>query len=345
MVKGSKSLLLVLLILILTAGMPGTVLAGEEVKSDDDGFYRPSYLEQIKSYLEKIDTEKEKEKEEEKDKGKDKDDEDKGEYEEGETIAHRVSRGETISGIASRHQVSVENIASSNQLNNPHQIKEGDILIITRGSARTHLMAKGDTIWDIAQEYGVSWRTIMEVNEIDNPGTIAIGTELVVPLKDKGEDSEAMVASASGTVPAAASDPGKARAVEPGQQPASSRRFIWPVEGWISSPFGPRQGGFHYGLDIAASTGTPVRAVASGLVDYSGWRGGYGRAIIIDHGDGWQSLYGHASRLIAGEGEQVYQGQIIARVGDTGNATGPHLHLEIIKDGSKLNPKKYLPPR
>jgi len=322
MVLGSKNFLCALLMFFLMAGMPGTVLAGDEAEAEDDGFYRPPYLEQIKSYLEKNDPEKE--------------DDDKEKEEEMETIIHQVRSGETVSRIASRYRVSVEDIASNNQLSNPHLISEGEVLEITRGAVKKHHVSKGDTIWDIAEKYGVSWRTILEVNEVASPNSMSIGTELVIPMEDK--DSETMVAAASGAAPVEEIDESK-------QQAASNGRFIWPVEGWISSPYGPRRGGFHYGLDIAVSTGTPIRAMASGWVNFAGWRGGYGRTIIIDHGDGWETLYGHASRLNVAEGEEVYQGQIIARVGETGNATGPHLHLEIIKDGSKLNPKTQLPPR
>ncbi|AWB09582.1 peptidase M23 family [Thermodesulfobium acidiphilum] len=126
-------------------------------------------------------------------------------------------------------------------------------------------------------------------------------------------------------------------------------RFIWPASGPITSPFGPRFDpylhvqSFHTGIDIGAEYGSPIVAADSGRVVYSGWYDGYGKAIIIDHGGGVSTLYAHASRLIAYVGENVRQGQVIGYVGDTGYATGPHLHFEIRINGKPVNPLLYLP--
>ncbi|WP_448589819.1 murein hydrolase activator EnvC family protein [Thermodesulfobium sp.] len=126
-------------------------------------------------------------------------------------------------------------------------------------------------------------------------------------------------------------------------------RFIWPASGPITSPFGPRYDpylhvqSFHTGIDIGAEYGSPIVAADSGRVVYSGWYDGYGKAVIIDHGGGVSTLYAHASRLVAYVGEYVRQGQVIAYVGDTGYATGPHLHFEIRINGKPVNPLLYLP--
>jgi murein DD-endopeptidase MepM/ murein hydrolase activator NlpD len=126
-------------------------------------------------------------------------------------------------------------------------------------------------------------------------------------------------------------------------------RMIWPVKGRISSPFGYRyhpvlqKKKFHNGIDIAASTGTPVLAADSGVVLVSGWRGGYGYYIAIDHGKGRSTAYGHNSRLLVKEGEAVVRGQTIAHVGSTGLSTGPHVHFEVRVNGQPTNPRNYLP--
>ncbi len=99
----------------------------------------------------------------------------------------------------------------------------------------------------------------------------------------------------------------------------------------------------HRGVDVAAREGTLVLAAADGVVRRAGEQGGYGQAVVLDHGEGWSTLYGHASELLVGPGEVVRRGQPIARVGHTGVATGPHLHFEVRIDGEKKDPLQYLP--
>lgn len=121
--------------------------------------------------------------------------------------------------------------------------------------------------------------------------------------------------------------------------------LIKPVSGTISSRFGVRsniRSSAHTGLDIAAPTGTTIRAAASGTVTFSGYKGSYGNLIVISHGNGVQTYYGHCSKLYVAAGTQVSQGQTIASVGSTGNSTGPHLHLEIRVNGVAYNPQNYL---
>lgn len=111
----------------------------------------------------------------------------------------------------------------------------------------------------------------------------------------------------------------------------------------ITSRFGTRSSGMHTGLDVAAPTGTPIYAAASGTVTASGWStSGYGYHVIISHGNGVETLYGHCSALYVSEGQYVSQGENIAAVGSTGNSSGPHLHLEIRVNGARVNPQYYL---
>ena len=123
----------------------------------------------------------------------------------------------------------------------------------------------------------------------------------------------------------------------------SGAGVIWPINGRVTSEFGPRWGRMHYGIDIGAGTGTPIRAAKAGKVVQAGWMGGYGNAIVIDHGGGFSTLYGHQSRLGSSNGQSVSQGQVIGYVGSTGNSTGPHLHFETRVSGSPRNPRYYLP--
>jgi murein DD-endopeptidase MepM/ murein hydrolase activator NlpD len=120
---------------------------------------------------------------------------------------------------------------------------------------------------------------------------------------------------------------------------------IWPIYGRIVSGFGYRYmpwRGMHTGIDISGWYGNPVRAAASGVVIHAGWKGGYGKTLIIDHGYGVQTLYGHNSKLLVSVGQRVSKGQIITQVGATGFATGPHLHYEIRKNNFAVSPSRYL---
>lgn len=118
--------------------------------------------------------------------------------------------------------------------------------------------------------------------------------------------------------------------------------FIWPVNGPITSPYGPRWGSFHPGIDIGASTGTPIRASKAGTITSLSCGSGYGLCTIIDHGGGVSTLYAHQSR-IAMTGGFIQQGQVLGYVGCTGYCTGPHLHFEVRVNGSPQNPRNFLP--
>lgn len=141
------------------------------------------------------------------------------------------------------------------------------------------------------------------------------------------------------------------RRIQPGNAGAAggSGALMWPASGPITSPFGWRThpifgtARYHSGIDIGADYGDTVVAADSGVVIFSDWMGGYGKAVIIDHGGGISTLYGHNSELLVSEGQRVSKGQAISRVGATGYATGPHLHFEVRENGSTVDPMGYLP--
>ena len=127
---------------------------------------------------------------------------------------------------------------------------------------------------------------------------------------------------------------------------ASNGYFIWPVRGPITSNFGGRNlwgsYDFHLGLDIACRTGTAIKAADGGTVIKSGWSGSYGKLVAIRHDNGYVTYYAHNSQLLVSVGQKVYQGQIIARSGATGNVSGPHCHFEVRINGTSVNPRNYL---
>jgi murein DD-endopeptidase MepM/ murein hydrolase activator NlpD len=144
----------------------------------------------------------------------------------------------------------------------------------------------------------------------------------------------------------------RAAAIAAGQPPPNealgSGHFIWPAQGPVVSGFGmrwhPILGGYrmHTGIDIGAPYGAAIVASDDGIVLYIGWYGGYGNTVIIDHGGGLSTLYAHCSAILVNQGQEVARGQVIARVGATGYATGPHLHFEIRVNGVPVNPMSRL---
>ncbi len=128
----------------------------------------------------------------------------------------------------------------------------------------------------------------------------------------------------------------------------ASAPSIWPVRGWLTSDFSVRLDPYtgervmHEGLDVAAATGTPVRAPADGTVVFAGLEGGYGHVMVIDHGYGLKTRYGHLLRIDVKVGEKVKRGQFVAAVGNTGRSTGPHLHYEVRVNGVADNPRKFI---
>ncbi len=128
----------------------------------------------------------------------------------------------------------------------------------------------------------------------------------------------------------------------------ASTPSVWPVRGWVTSPFGNRTSPFsgilkfHEGMDIAAQTGTPVLSPADGVVIKAGFGTGYGNMVEISHGYGIKTLFAHNSRLNVKAGQRIKRGDVISYVGDSGSSTGPHLHYEVRVNGLPVNPARYM---
>ena len=152
-----------------------------------------------------------------------------------------------------------------------------------------------------------------------------------------------------GASPAVASASAVSRALRAYGSHSATGAMALPVQGGVvSSEFGLRQLAddaaprMHEGLDIAAPTGTPIHAASGGTVAHAGWIKGYGKSVIVDHGNGTTTLYGHASELLVAPGDRVERGMEIAKVGSTGHSTGPHVHFEVRHEGRAVDPRPSL---
>ena len=125
---------------------------------------------------------------------------------------------------------------------------------------------------------------------------------------------------------------------------ADPGKFIWPVPSSkrISSFYGSRHGKHHDGVDIPANAGSHILASADGKVLFSGWLAGYGRVVIINHGDGFHTVYAHNLKNIVQKNQKVSQGEVVAKVGSSGRSSGPHLHFEIRKTNKVRDPALYI---
>lgn len=195
-----------------------------------------------------------------------------------------------------------------------------------------HIVERGQTLFRIAAAYGVELDALMRANGIDDPTTLEVGTELTVPGATR------VVAVPPSFAPAPPASPG----VDPRSE--STATYAWPLTGEILSRFGDRRGSRrHRGVDIRGERGAAVLASRAGTVVLSAETGGgYGRTVVLDHGDGYRSLYAHNDELLVRAGQAVEAGTPVARVGKTGNATTEHLHFEIRKGNDPVDPLPFL---
>lgn len=196
-----------------------------------------------------------------------------------------------------------------------------------------HRIEPGQTLWRISRSYGIGLETLSKVNGLDDASEVTAGGYLFIP----GVEKSLEITPYSGKDDVISTETKTTAPVE-------SARFVWPLHGKISSAFGMRNGRRHEGIDISAPAGAEISAAAAGVVTLSGWGpGDYGKTVMIAHDDGFVTLYGHNQHNTVSEGAAVKSGQVIARVGRTGNASGYHLHFEIRRDGAPINPLFFLP--
>lgn len=245
-------------------------------------------------------------------------------------IEYIVQEGDTVSSIADKFDVSTDTILWQNDLTSKDKIKKGQKLEILPISGVSHKVQKGDTVYSIAKKFDTSPQAIVDFpfNVFVNDETfeLAIGQIIIVP---------------DGVMPKVIQTSPRMRLITPDAGTVVALgNFIWPAGGTISQNFY----WYHKGIDIANKTSPDILAADSGKVVVAGWPDGYGygNRVLIDHGNGYKTLYGHLSKIYVVPGQSVARGNAIGKMGSTGRSTGIHLHFEVIKNGSYINPLSIL---
>ena len=254
----------------------------------------------------------------------------------GEMTTYIVKEGDTLSEIAMQYDISTNTIKWENNITG-NNIKVGQKLNILPVTGVKHIIKKGDTIEKIATKYDAEVEDIKVFNGIDSSDQLKVSDVLYVP---------------NGIIKAVVQKPSTPKKDTPSggsSVSVSSGYYIMPNAGRITSPYGSRRGGFHYGVDIGAPRGTRVNAAASGVVvetvsycveGKTSCGGRYGNYVVISHSNGTFTRYAHLSKVSVSVGESVSQGERIGAVGNTGHSTGPHNHFQIEKaNGATIRPR------
>ena len=215
---------------------------------------------------------------------------------------------------------------------------------VTIGKGVVHTVHSGETLYRIAFTYGVDPQDLAEINDVSDPTTLRSGAKLFIP---DAKRVLKVVPMSQGT--AAVSRDTRANvnyAITPEREDRivmDKGRFAWPISGLVESRFGMRNGKKHDGIDIKASEGTPIKAAEEGRAVYVSTMRGYGNMVILKHKDDFYTVYAHNKKNLVSDGDKVSKGDVIALVGDTGNADGCHLHFEVRQGKKVRNPVFFLP--
>lgn len=196
-----------------------------------------------------------------------------------------------------------------------------------------HRLQKGESLGDLAERYHLPLQELAEINDIQDISSIKEGRSIFIPG----------VKARSFALLKRSKRRGGARPADKIQ--LYHGKFAWPIHGSISSGFGVRRGRRHDGIDIRAPRGTPIQAAEAGEVAFSDRLKGYGNLVLLKHSGNFYTVYAHNSVNLVKKGNRVKKGQVIAKVGRTGRATGPHLHFEVREGERSRNPLFFLPEK
>ncbi|HEY6012978.1 MAG TPA: M23 family metallopeptidase [Candidatus Limnocylindrales bacterium] len=258
---------------------------------------------------------------------------------------YKVKSGDTLTGIASKFGISMMTIWWANDLQSKDALHVGQELSIPPVTGLVVTVTAADTLDSLAQRYDVDANDILVENKLSDPNLV-VGQVLVIP----GAAGKAIPTPKPVSQPTSHPSSGGGIISRGTSRPPTTYtggHFLWPVVGggnYISQYF--HYG--HYAIDIAADYGSEVRAAGAGTVVFAGWKGnGGGYQVWISHGSNLYTTYNHMSAISVGYGQSVSGGQQVGRVGQSGDATGPHLHFEVWRGpvwsgGSRVNPLAYL---
>jgi murein DD-endopeptidase MepM/ murein hydrolase activator NlpD len=277
--------------------------------------------------------------------------------------SHKIKKGENLWSISRKYDTDYKLIIKFNEINKPDRLNPGNTVVVPNRTGVKHRISRNETLSQIAKIYKIQKDKIVSHNCIKNDKIIT-GKYIFIP--DASEPEIRIVKSETKTYKKQVknnssqnssfdtedeSEVEESEAISAARITENSRPvFIWPVNGEITSSFGKRmnpidnksKSRFHCGLDIRAEIGTPVKASADGETIFSGWKKGYGRVVILKHQDGYITVYAHNKNNTANTGDNIKQGDIVAFSGMSGAVTGPHLHFEIRKYLTPLNPARFI---
>lgn len=256
-----------------------------------------------------------------------------------------VEEGDTYWTIAEYFNMSLDDLISANPSANPDMIQIGDELNLVVPKPFLNVQVKRKVIQEEKIPYETKYEYVSylynDEEVVKEDGKYGLSQVEAVVTDQNGIQIAKDVLSEN-----VVEQPSAKVVITGTQDPPPSQGtgyFANPLPGsYISSPFGSRSGGFHMGQDMAKSAGSSIKAADGGTVVFAGWQGSYGYMIEIDHGGGFSTRYAHCSAIYVKCGEKVYQGKVIGAVGQTGVATGPHLHFEVRKYGKAVNPSSYI---
>jgi len=267
-----------------------------------------------------------------------------------EVSNYTVLEGDSLWSIANSVNLEVDTLIGSNTLGNV--LRPNVVLRVPNQDGIFYKIKPGDTIQKVSSTYKVQIDRIKKVNPTVDLNSLKSGAELFIPgarieaadTKETNKNNKTVNNRTANNKETRKQNPSGNKNINE----SSPGGFRWPVVGKISSPYGwrrhpiLRRADFHSAIDINAPHGASIRASKNGIVAYSGWMNGYGNTVVIEHAGGYSTLYAHCSSLGVSKGKNVASGEIIAKVGATGRATGPHVHFEIRYGNKPLNPLSHL---
>lgn len=257
---------------------------------------------------------------------------------------HPVESGETFNAIAKKYGLTPAELQLANPEVQPDRLQIGQELVLNQIVPLVTVQTKEVATYRTAIQYDVTY---------EETGTLYKGEQTVKSAGIPGQREVIAEVVRENGIEVGRTELSTTILSEPVSQVVlqgtkalppliGTGTFIYPTRGTLTSRFGTRWGRLHAGIDIAAPSGTKIRASDGGKVIFAGWDGALGYVVRIDHGQNKVTVYGHCSKLLVKAGDKVYQDQHIANVGNTGRSTGPHVHFEVRVNGVAQNPLKYL---